>query len=113
MDFLEKAVPSVPPKAYRFVRELEEVADTHAEAGFSRAVFSGIADIYRGVAQDDILGKERTEERSRGQTVDDFADTYWEGMRRREEKNLNRHQQDGGGPPEKWMGRAVERMLID
>lgn len=116
LTFLESAVPNVPPKAYRFVREMEEIADTHAEAGFSRAVFSGIADIYRGVAQDEVLGKERSGERNKGQTVDDFADTYGEGMRRREEVNRNGNNggvQDGVELEKKWMGRAVERMAID
>jgi hypothetical protein len=94
---------------------MEEIADTHAEAGFSRAVFSGIADVYRGVAQDDVLGKERSGERKRGLTVDDFADTYDRGMRRREEVNRNGN---GSGQQDvelekKWMGRAVERILMD
>lgn len=114
LTFLEKSIPAVPPRAYRFVREMEEIADTHAEAGFSRAVFSGVADVYRGIAQDDVLGKERCGERSRGQTVEDFADTYGQGMRRREEVNRNAN---GGGQDgeleKKWMGRAVDRMLID
>lgn len=105
LTFLERTIPSTPPKAYRCVREMEEIADTHSQTGFSRAVFSGIAEVYRGVAQDEELGKERPEERIRGTTVEDFAECVKEGLNRKEEEN-NR-------AGEKWMGRAVERMLVD
>lgn len=109
LTFLEKSIPATPPKAYRWVREMEEIADTHSQTGFSRAVFSGIAEVYRGVSQDDELGKERPEERSRGTTVEDFADCVREGLSRKEEENIR----SSAGEEKNWMGRAVERMLID
>jgi len=84
---------------------MEEIADTHSQTGFSRAVFSGIAEVYRGVAQDDELRKERPEGRVRGTTVEDFADCVREGLNRKEEAN-NR-----AGEERKW--RTVESMLID
>lgn len=86
---------------------MEEIADTHSQTGFSRAVFSGIAEVYRSVAQDEEFKEERPGVRTRGTTVEDFADCVREGLHRKQEAN-NR-----AGEEKKWMGRAVERMLID
>jgi len=63
-----KGLTSMPPKAYRWVREMEEIAQTHAdEVGFkggsdgSKGVFGEIAEVYRSVAEDTVLGQEKTE----------------------------------------------------
>ncbi|KAI5840470.1 6-phosphogluconate dehydrogenase [Morchella snyderi] len=113
LDFLERSVPATPPKAYRCVREMEEIADTHSQTGFSRAVFSGIAEVYRGVAQDDELGKERFDRRNRGTTVEDFAECIREGLSRKEEENNRANAAAAAGWVQQPPGRAVERMLVD
>jgi 3-hydroxyisobutyrate dehydrogenase-like beta-hydroxyacid dehydrogenase len=69
---IERNLPRVAPKAYRWVAEMEEIASTFADAGFSPQVFDGIARVYRMVA-DSPLGHETPEDRSRGATVADYV----------------------------------------
>jgi hypothetical protein len=77
----EKGVPGMPPKAYRWVREMEEIAATYAEeGGFERALFEGVAGVYRAVAEDAVLGKEKAGDRKRGRTVEDVAAAIGEGL---------------------------------
>ncbi len=84
----EKGLPSMAPKAYRWVREMEEIADTHAEeAGFERDVFKGIAQVYKSVAEDTELGNEKTENRKRGRTADDVALLMAEGLQAKKKKS--------------------------
>lgn len=80
-------LPGMPPKAYRWVREMEEIAITHAdEGGFEgggeegEGVFGQIAGVYRSVAEDTILGEETTEKRKRGRTLEDVALAMGEGL---------------------------------
>lgn len=71
----------MPPKAYRWVREMEEIAATHAEeGGFELGLFEGVAGVYRALAEDPVLGAEKTEDRKRGRTVDDVAAAMGEGL---------------------------------
>lgn len=69
---IDRNLPRVPPKAYRWVAEMEEIAATFADAGFTPQVFEGIARVYRTVA-DSALGRETPEARSRGATVGDYV----------------------------------------
>lgn len=70
-----KGMTAVPPKAYRWVREMEEIALTHAEeggwegVGNGMGIFEGVAELYRSVAEDPVLGAEKTERRKRGLTT--------------------------------------------
>ena len=80
-------VTAMPPKAYRWVREMEEIAITHAdEGGFEGGerdgdgVFGQIAGVYRSVAEETVLGEEKTERRKRGLTVEDVAGAMGEGL---------------------------------
>ena len=46
------------PKAYRWVREMEEISKTHIEeGGFDPELFLGAAGVYRSVADDTVLGR--------------------------------------------------------
>jgi hypothetical protein len=77
----EGGVPGMPPKAYRWVREMEEIAATHAEeGGFELSLFEGVAGVYRTVAEDTVLGAEKTGDRKRGRTVEDVAAAMGEGL---------------------------------
>ncbi|KAG6041003.1 hypothetical protein E4U41_006332 [Claviceps citrina] len=83
----ERSVPDMPPKAYRWVREMEEIADTMAEeGGWTRELFGGIAGVYRSVAENDVLGKEKVGKRRRGNTIEDVASVMGEGLEQKKKK---------------------------
>ena len=62
LGWVEKQMPAMPPKAYRWVGEMEEIAATFAELGMTPDILAGAADIYRMVAETP-LGKESPESR--------------------------------------------------
>ncbi|KAH8603054.1 6-phosphogluconate dehydrogenase [Bisporella sp. PMI_857] len=88
----EGGVTGMPPKAYRWVREMEEIALTHTDdGGFEggkdgEGVFGEIAKVYRSVAEDSVLGEEKTERRKRGLTIEDVAQAMGEGLRNKRKK---------------------------
>lgn len=85
-------ITGMPPKAYRWVREMEEIGICHGETGFpggestdgkgeeGKGIFGEIADVYRSVADETVLGEEKTEKRKRGKTVEDVAQCMIEGL---------------------------------
>lgn len=82
---LERAVAGMPPKAYRWVREMEEIADTHRDGGGWGEVegadmFTGAARIYGFVADGTVLGREKVGKRVRGLTVEDVASAVADGL---------------------------------
>jgi len=50
-QFLERAVPGMFPKAYRWIAEMEEIA-AFADDPATEAIYRGIADLYRRIAAD-------------------------------------------------------------
>lgn len=85
----EKGLTGMPPKAYRWVAEMDEIAATfEADGGFSEdeSIFRSIARVYDFVANGTELGKETVENRQRGKTADDVAKLMTEGAERRKEK---------------------------
>ena len=58
----------MPPKAYRWAGEMEEIACTFADLGLPPQMLEGAAALYRLVGQTE-LGAETPEERHRGQTL--------------------------------------------
>ena len=66
--WIERQVPRMPPKAYRWVGEMEEIARTFADVGLPPQMLEGAAALYRLVEQTE-LGGETPEERHRGQTL--------------------------------------------
>jgi 3-hydroxyisobutyrate dehydrogenase-like beta-hydroxyacid dehydrogenase len=84
-----RSLTSMPPKAYRWVHEMEEIADTfETDGGFSsqESIFRPIARVYDLVAHGTDLGNEITEDRKRGQTPADVALLMSEGTARRKQK---------------------------
>lgn len=73
MDRFDRSLPSMGPKAYRWVGEMEEIARTVADVGLDPKIYLGAADIYRLVAAT-ALGQETPEERSVGFTADEVAE---------------------------------------
>ncbi|KAE8441156.1 hypothetical protein EG329_005812 [Mollisiaceae sp. DMI_Dod_QoI] len=98
-------IAGMAPKAYRWVREMEEIAVTHAEdggfeggagllgsqgrgggGGKGVGIFDAVAEVYREVAEDTVLGEEKTERRKRGRTREDVALAMGEGLREKRKK---------------------------
>jgi len=61
-DWLLDSIPDMPPKAHRWVREMEEVGLALESVGLTPKTFDGIADIYRWIA-DSALGRQTPEGR--------------------------------------------------
>lgn len=80
----DRAVPGMPPKAYRWVREMEEIARTMSEeGGWGEELFQGAAGVYKDVAEDEVLGSEKVGKRKRGATLEDVAAAAAEGLRKK------------------------------
>ncbi|HXF65816.1 MAG TPA: DUF1932 domain-containing protein [Burkholderiales bacterium] len=60
-DWQMKNIPLMPPKAYRWVPEMREIAKTFAELGMTPRPFEGAAEIYEFVARTP-LGRESPEQ---------------------------------------------------
>lgn len=48
--------------------------------GVGRGIFDAVAEVYRTIAEDTVLGQETTERRKRGLTTDDVAGCLGEGL---------------------------------
>ncbi|KAK8042027.1 hypothetical protein PG993_006550 [Apiospora rasikravindrae] len=82
------SVTAMAPKAYRWVREMEEIALTFEEdGGFAPDSFQGAAKVFQAVA-DSELGQEKIGKRKRGTTVEDVAEALSEGMDKRKKKTV-------------------------
>ena len=68
---MERTLPTVPPRARRWVSEMEEIRDTFAHLGMTPQLFEGVAEMYRFIG-DTPLGEETPESRDRDRT---FTDT--------------------------------------
>lgn len=81
-----KGVIGMAPKAYRWVDEMRGIGETFDDEGhwdgLGRNIYGGIAEVYRKVAEDTILGAEKVGKRERGRTVEDAAEAI--ASRRRE-----------------------------
>jgi len=71
-QWFERQIPRMPPKAARWVGEMEEIARTFTDLGLPPQMLEGAAAIYRFVGQTE-LGVERPEERHRGQRLEDVT----------------------------------------
>jgi 3-hydroxyisobutyrate dehydrogenase-like beta-hydroxyacid dehydrogenase len=72
LSWVERQVPTMPPKAYRWVGEMEEIAATFEHLGLTPRILAGAADLYRFVEQTP-LGNETPEVRQRGETLDEVV----------------------------------------
>ncbi len=71
-QWFERQIPRMPPKAYRWVGEMEEIARTFADLGRLPQMLEGAAALYRLVEQTE-LGTETPEERHLGQTLEEVT----------------------------------------
>jgi 3-hydroxyisobutyrate dehydrogenase-like beta-hydroxyacid dehydrogenase len=56
--FVEQALPSMPPKAYRWIGEMEEIAQTFEDTGIPGRIMLGAADVYTNVRDGGLLATE-------------------------------------------------------
>lgn len=85
----ENSLPSMCPKAYRWVEEMRQIGETvEDDGGFEEGenVFKAVAEIYEFVAQGTELGREVVGKRVRGTTAEDVAESMAEGLVRRKVK---------------------------
>jgi 3-hydroxyisobutyrate dehydrogenase-like beta-hydroxyacid dehydrogenase len=73
LSWLERSTPTMPPKAHRWVGEMEEIAKTFADLGMTPKIFEGAADIYRMVAGTSI-GRESPETRDQSRGLEGIVD---------------------------------------
>lgn len=57
---MNRSLPGMPPKAHRWVGEMEEIAQTFAQVGLTPQILAGAADMYRLVSETSLA--ERTPE---------------------------------------------------
>jgi L-threonate 2-dehydrogenase len=67
---IERSVPGMPPKAARWVGEMEEIARTFTDLGLPPQMPEGAAALYRFI-EGTLLGAERPEQRQHGQTLEE------------------------------------------
>jgi 3-hydroxyisobutyrate dehydrogenase-like beta-hydroxyacid dehydrogenase len=66
------ALPMMPPKAYRWVPEMLEIAKTFEAAGMTPRIFEGAADMYTFIAST-ALGRETPENRDKSRSGQDVV----------------------------------------
>lgn len=70
---IEMMLPSMPPKARRWIGEMEQIATTFDKLGLFGKIHQGAADIYRFVANTP-LASETPETRDRNRTLEQLVD---------------------------------------
>ncbi|HTK08755.1 MAG TPA: DUF1932 domain-containing protein [Ktedonobacteraceae bacterium] len=83
---MERGVPGMPPKAYRWVGEMEEIAQTFSDLGLPPQMLEGAASLYRFV-EGTVLGTETPEQRRYGQTLEEVVSILASSLAERSEKN--------------------------
>ena len=72
LQWMERMLPTMPPKARRWVGEMEEIAATFEALGMTPRILQGAADLYRWVGAT-RLGAEVPEARTAGRTLDEVT----------------------------------------
>jgi hypothetical protein len=86
-----RGLVGMPHKAGRWVAEMREIgaafreegawADAGGEGGDPSGIYDAIAEVYRFVAEETVLGQESVDERVRGTTVEDVVDAILEAKK--------------------------------
>ncbi len=69
LGWLAKSTPTMPPKAHRWIGEMEEIAATFEAVGLTPRILLGAADMYRWIAETE-LGHETPESRDQDRDLD-------------------------------------------
>ena len=81
---MERSIPTVPPRARRWVSEMEEIRDTFAHLGMTPHLFEGVAEMYRLIGSTP-LGDEFPETRDRDRTFTDTIRQLAQHVRQQDE----------------------------
>ena len=127
LELAQGGLTGMPPKAYRWVEEMRQINETFTEeGGFSNAVlsppgntaqvahqgpniissgsptglFDNVAEIYRLVADDTVLGEEKMGKRKRGTDAADVAECVRDGIAKKKKKLAG----EGGDLEAAWRG---------
>ncbi|HYU20493.1 MAG TPA: DUF1932 domain-containing protein [Chloroflexota bacterium] len=73
-EWAARSIPSMPPKAHRWIGEMEEIAATFEGAGLTPRMLLGAADMYRFVAETP-LGHETPEERDQARDLESVIES--------------------------------------
>ena len=73
---------SMPPKAYRWIGEMEEISKTFEGEGFDPRIFLGTSETFRWITEDTELGKEVIGYRNKGQDIENVCHWIVEGVAR-------------------------------
>lgn len=104
----EQSLVGMPPKAYRWVAEMEEIAstmeryggftsrtpqsdmdgDVESKSGRGGDLFRGVGDVYRFIAEETELGKEKVGDRKVGMTPEDVARRCADNLKKQRRKSL-------------------------
>jgi 3-hydroxyisobutyrate dehydrogenase-like beta-hydroxyacid dehydrogenase len=57
LEWIRRMVPTMPPKAWRWIGEMEEIAATFAGLGLTPKLLEGAADMYRLIEQEPELAR--------------------------------------------------------
>ena len=68
LGWLERQLPTMPPKAYRWVGEMEEIASTFESLGLTPNILTGAADMYR-LIENTAVGQESPENRDQNRDM--------------------------------------------
>lgn len=74
VTWLTGSISSMPPKAHRWVGEMEEIAATFSDLGLTGQTFEGAAEVYR-LVKETSLGKEMDVECDRKRRLAELIDT--------------------------------------
>lgn len=80
LGWLERSLPTMPPKAYRWVGEMEEIAATFQDLGMTPKILTGAADVYRFVTETPP-GRESPETRDTSRGVYDLVAVLADAVR--------------------------------
>lgn len=82
LEMAKRGIVNMAPKAGRWVEEMREIGKTFGEDGGweEENIFEKVAGVYGVVSDDTVLGKEKTEERSRGKSMEDAVEAIIEGL---------------------------------
>ena len=80
-----RSVIGMPPKAYRWVGEMEEIARTFADLGLPPQMHQGAASLYHFI-EGTILGTETPEQRQHGQSLEEVMSILADELKARNAK---------------------------
>jgi 3-hydroxyisobutyrate dehydrogenase-like beta-hydroxyacid dehydrogenase len=82
LSLLRRSMPAMTTKAHRWVSEMEEIAQTFSDLGFSPELYQSVANVYRWVATTP-LAEETPENRDRSRDLYGVVDSLAEAMTNR------------------------------